>query len=105
MYVLMPFIVFLYAPELSTLEKLLINFQALKKGVDYIMGGELIKTRTDIAREQGMEHGMELGLEQGKIRTLIDLVLSGDITAEKAAEKLGISKEAFEEQMLSAQSK
>ncbi len=151
LYVLMPFIVFLYAPELSTLEKdpdgieklrdhvseiteklyrtyldgnlekedinsildlmertlekLLINFQALKKGVDYIMGGELIKTRTDIAREQGMEHGMELGLEQGKIRTLIDLVLSGDITAEKAAEKLGISKEAFEEQMLSAQSK
>jgi hypothetical protein len=98
LYVLMPFIVFLYAPELSTLEKdpdgieklrdhvseiteklyrtyldgnlekedinsildlmertlekLLINFQALKKGVDYIMGGELIKTRTDIAREQ-----------------------------------------------------
>ncbi len=48
----MPFIVFLYAPELSTLEKLLINFHALKKGGDYIMGGDLIKTRTDIAREQ-----------------------------------------------------
>ena len=76
-----------------TLEKLLINFHALKKGVDYIMGGELIKTRTDIAREQG------------RVTMLIDLVLSNDITVEKAAEKLGISKEAFEEQMLSVQSK
>ncbi len=79
------------------LEKLLINYKSLEKGVDYIMGGELIKTRTDEAREQG--------LEQGKVSVLIDLVLSGDISVQKAAEKLGISKEDFEERMRVLQSK
>ncbi len=83
------------------LEKLLVNYKSLEKGVDYIMGGELIKTRTDEAREQGLEQG----LEQGKVSMLIDLVLSGDISVQKAAEKLEISKEEFEKRMRVLQSK
>ena len=39
---------------------------------------------------------MRQGIEQG----LVDLVVSGDITAQRAAEKLGISKEALEEKLL-----
>ncbi len=147
LYVLMPFIMFLYSPQFDeiemnpegieklhniighlferldhsvsageldanerncihglaerVLEKLAINYDNIEKGVKYIMGGKLIKTRWDEAEEKNIEKG----LKQGKVSTLIDLVLSGDISVQKAAEKLGVSKEDFEEQMLSLQNK
>ncbi len=151
LYVLMPFILFWYAPEFDAiekdpngierlrniinrlfekldrsvsageleanerngilgltervLEKLAINYENIGKGVKDIMGGELIKTRWDEAEEKNIEKGLEQGLEQGKVSMLIDLVISGDISVQKAADKLGITTEAVEKRMLSAQSK
>ena len=45
------------------------------------------------------KRGEARGKAKGRLDTLIELVRSGDLTIEKAAEKLGISVEEFKELM------
>ena len=43
--------------------------------------------------------GFEKGISAGKLIQLIELVLSGDISEEKASQKAGMTVEAFKEKM------
>ncbi len=43
------------------------------------------------------------GFEKGKMIQLIELVLSGDISAEKASQKAGMTLEAFKQKMKEAE--
>ncbi len=58
-----------------------------------------------VVLQDAKDEGREEGREEGRKTTLVELVLSGDITVQRAAEKLGISKEDFEKQMMAVQSK
>ena len=48
---------------------------------------------------KGIEKGISQGISQGKLLQLIELVLSGDITEERASQKAGMTVETFREQM------
>lgn len=43
--------------------------------------------------------GFAKGLDKGKLLQLIELVLSGDLTEERAAQKAGMTPEEFSEKM------
>ena len=45
------------------------------------------------------EKGIEKGMEKGRILQLVDLVDSGDISLERAAEKAGMTIENFKEKV------
>lgn len=49
--------------------------------------------------EKGIAQGIEKGITQGKLLQLIDLVLSGDISEERASVKAGMSLEDFKKEM------
>ena len=55
------------------LEKLVINYEQVGKEVKKIMGGYIIKTDIDIAREEGITKGIEKGIEKGKITEFISI--------------------------------
>ena len=46
--------------------------------------------------------GFVKGLDKGKLLQLIELVLSGDLTEERAAQKAGMMPEEFREKMQNA---
>lgn len=58
-----------------------------------------LQMKLDEAREEGKEIGRREGKEEGKLLALQDLVNSGVIMIEKAAEMMGISKEEFAERV------
>ena len=49
--------------------------------------------------EKGIEKGMEKGMEKGRILQLVELVDSGDISLERAAQKAGMTIENFKEKV------
>ena len=51
--------------------------------------------------EKGIEKGIEKGMEKGRILQLVDLVDSGDISLERAAQKAGMTIEIFKEKVKS----
>ena len=58
-----------------------------------------LQMKLDEAREEGKEMGIREGKEVGRLLTLQDLVNTGVITIEKAAEMMGISKDEFAERV------
>ena len=55
---------------------------------------EVLKTMS------GLGESLEVkGFEKGKLAQLIELVLSGDLTEERASQKAGMSLEEFREKM------
>ena len=69
--------------------------ETVRKGIGDIMGGRVLVTRTDriIARSEAK------GKAEGKIDSLVSLVNDGDITLERAAEKLQMTIPAFKEKV------
>ena len=51
--------------------------------------------------DKGFSDGFGKGLDSGKLVQLIELVLSGDLTEERAAQKAGMTPEEFREKMQS----
>ena len=80
-------------PESFGIRKYLISNRAEVK--------DMLLTKYDEAKYMEMfkEEGREEGRAEGKMAVLISLVQSGDLRAEKAAEKLGITVEEFEKMM------
>ena len=52
-----------------------------------------------VLEEKGIEKGMEKGMEKGRILQLVELVDSGDISLERAAQKAGMTIENFKEKV------
>lgn len=48
----------------------------------------------------GHEEGRAEGIEEGKVSAIIDLYVSGDISREKAIEKIGIEPDLFDKAVL-----
>ena len=75
----------------------------VRKGIGDIMGGRVLVTRTDriIARSEakGKAEGRAEGKAEGKMDSLVSLVNDGDITLERAAEKLQMTIPAFKEKV------
>lgn len=57
-----------------------------------------VKTMCEVA-ERLKKMGREEGIEEGKILTLIDLVQEGELSIERAAQRMGMTVEAFEKKM------
>ena len=68
-----------------------------------VMGGQILKLRSEELREEGLEKGLEKGREEGeaKGRTLeiYSMVEDGDISPELAAKRLGVAIPVLRERM------
>ena len=67
------------------------------KGVDEIMGGNILTLPSDLIRE-----GREEGLEKGRTDTIFSFVQDGIISVELGADKTNLSIEDFKKAMLEA---
>ena len=63
------------------------------------MGGRVLVTRTDRIIARSEAKGKAEGKAEGKIDSLVSLVNDGDITLERAAEKLHMTIPAFKEKV------
>ena len=52
------------------------------------MGGKVLDLEVRKAWDKGKEQGIEQGIEKGVSQTVLELVKEGDITIDRAAEKL-----------------
>ena len=59
------------------------------------MGGQILELESERLIRVGREQGMERGIEQGKLAMLASLVDDGLITAQEAANRLGLSIEEY----------
>ena len=75
--------------------------EAMQKGIEKGRQ-EGIEQGIEQGLERGRQEGIEQGLQQGRIHALIELVNDGVLTIEKAAEKAGMSAEAFRNAMKNA---
>jgi hypothetical protein len=73
------------------------NITEVTNRIKYRKGGEddMGKTMFQEYKEQLIEESIAIGRESGKQEVCIELFRDGSLTAEKAAEKLGISVEEF----------
>ena len=63
---------------------------------------EVLKTMSGLGESlenKGFDKGFNDGFDKGKLAQLIELVLSGDLTEERASQKAGMSLEKFREKM------
>ena len=73
--------------------------ETVRKGIGDIMGGRVLVTRTDRIIARSEAKGKAEGKAEGKIDSLVSLVNDGDITLERAAEKLQMTIPAFKEKV------
>ena len=71
------------------------------KGVDEIMGGNILTLPSDFIRE-GREEGLATGLEKGRTDTIFSFVQDGIISVELGADKTNLSIEDFKKAMTDA---
>ena len=74
------------------LRKITENYENMQKGVERIMGGYIIKTELDIAREEGIEEGEERG--QKKLAETVLRLRKGE--TKEMILKSGIDNETLE---------
>ena len=80
------------------------NFDTINKYVDVEENQkvkEVLKTMSGLG-ESLENKGFVKGLDKGKLLQLIELVLSGDLTEERAAQKAGMTPGEFREKMQNA---
>lgn len=84
-----------------------------RKGVDEIMGGNILTLPSDLIREEraagreeglvtGREEGLATGLEKGRNDTIFSFVQDGIISVEVGADKANLSIEDFKKAMMDA---
>lgn len=67
----------------------------IRKRIGDIMGGKILKTKTDEIYNLGKEEGIEKGMEKGRGCAFAELVADGLLSISDAAKKLGITEEVF----------
>jgi len=81
------------------------NFDTINKYVDVEENQkvkEVLKTMSGLGESlenKGFDKGFNDGFDKGKLAQLIELVLSGDLTEERAAQKSGMTPEEFREKL------
>lgn len=81
------------------------NFATINKYVDVEENQkvkEVLKTMSGLGESlenKGFDKGFNDGFDKGKLAQLIELVLSGDLTEERAAQKAGMTPEEFREKL------
>lgn len=79
------------------------GYEQVRKGVDTIMGGQVLEYEAKTIRNKALSEGLELGrvegLEQGTMCTLYDLVHKNLLSIKDAAAQANLSESAFSEQM------
>ena len=68
-------------------------YKAIQKGEDKVC--EAIREYAAKSYDEGKDDGINIGIAKGTVKTLINLVNSGDITIEFAIANYGLSKEEF----------
>ena len=71
----------------------------VKERLGEIMGGQVLKLRSEELIEQGIEQGITQGISQGRILENYSMVQDGSITPERAAVRLNITVSKLREQM------
>ena len=65
-----------------------------------VMGGQILKLRSEKLREEGREEGREQGREQGRTFEIYSMVQDGDTSPERAARRLGITVPVLKSRMI-----
>lgn len=69
----------------------------LKERIDCIMGGKVLRLRTDEIIEQGLQQGLtqglKQGLKQGELNAYVGLIKDGLLSLATAAKRLGMSED------------
>lgn len=84
--------------------------ESLREAVEYYRKKRMDRKSEDAyvynqGKEAGEQLGMERGIEIGKEALLMELVLSGNLDVDTAAEKCGITPKEFQEKLTGITSK
>ena len=74
-------------------EKLTIGFEKIRKGVDDVMSGDILRTEADDILDQGIEKGIERGREDATVNHLKNIMKSFNVTIDKAMDSLMIPQD------------
>jgi len=74
-----------------------------------VMGGQILKLRSEELKEEGVKEGIEAGIKEGmkegikegRVREIYSMVEDGDTSPERAARRLGITISDLKAKMLS----
>ena len=70
-----------------------------------VMGGQILKLRSEELKEAGVKEGIEAGIKEGikegRVREIYSMVEDGDTSPERAARRLGITISDLKTKMLS----
>ena len=87
----------------KVLNKIAEKYDRIKEEVAGVMAGPVLeyeaKTILNRGRNEGRIEGRNEGLTEGRRSAYIDMVIDGDITPQKAAEKLGMDVNAVTEEV------
>ena len=79
------------------------NYEKIRKGVEAVMGGQVLdyeaKRILNEGRKEGLEKGIEKGIEKGMLNTLASLVEDGILSFKDAATRAGLSESKFRERL------
>ena len=67
-----------------------------------VMGGQILKLRSEKLREEGRKEGREEGREEGRMLEIYSMVQDGDTSPERAARRLGITIRILKNRMISS---
>ena len=74
--------------------------ESLREAVEYYRKKRMDgKSEDAYVYDQGKEAGEQLGMERGREALLLELVLSGNLDVDTAAEKCGITPKEFQEKL------
>ena len=74
--------------------------ESLREAVEYYRKKRMDRKSEDAyVYDQGKEAGEQLGMERGREALLMELVLSGNLDVDTAAEKCGITPKEFQEKL------
>ena len=74
--------------------------ESLREAVEYYRKKRMDRKSEDAyVYDQGKEAGEQLGMERGREALLLELVLSGNLDVDTAAEKCGITPKEFQEKL------
>ncbi len=80
------------------------KYKNVRKGVEAVMGGNVIETPSsiayDIAMKKGVKKGLKIGVKKGERRAYYQMVQDGDISIARAAKKLGMSEKKVRDNMI-----
>ena len=86
----------------KVVSSLAVKWPNVKKGVENIMGGEILELEVDKILNRGIDIGRTEGLEEGMISTLTTLVRDGLLDLAEGAKRASMTQEEFAQKVKEA---